>query len=167
MKKQDCSIELSREELQEVLNYDPETGLFTWKITRQRSPKGQIAGSETDKGYIRIEIYGKSYAAHKLAWFYIYGEWPNLLDHKNQIKGDNRISNLRLATVQQNNRNRDAQINNMLGVKGVGIHNRKYRARIRVNGTLIHLGSYRTIEEAVNARRNAEKIYFGEFAPEG
>ena len=84
---------LTAERLREVLDYDPDTGVFTRKVRTASSVKvGDVAGSLNGKGYIRIRVDGRLYFAHRLAWLYVHGEWPvDQVDHINGIKNDNRI----------------------------------------------------------------------------
>ena len=83
--------------MKDLLNYDPDTGDFTWKVsTSNRVRVGQVAGTLRHDGYIRIKVNGKLYLAHRLAWFFVYGVWPvEFLDHIDQDKSNNRINNLR------------------------------------------------------------------------
>lgn len=153
--------DLSLEEVKALLDYNPNTGLFTWKELKYKH--NEVAGIERD-GYITISIKGKNYLAHRLAWFYSYGMWPTtLIDHRNTIVTDNRLNNLRESTKSQNGMNRGVQINNILGVKGVSPSGNKYVARIGINRVTHYLGTFDTIEEAIHARREAEIEYFGEF----
>ena len=93
--------DLTAERLRGLLEYDGTTGVFHWKGT------GERAGSIQDKGYRTIEIGGRSYYAHRLAWLYTYGSWPNdELDHIDRNKDNNSISNLRDVSRSENNRNR-------------------------------------------------------------
>lgn len=161
--QQTFSIELSRDRLREIIDYNPETGVFIWiNPISSRLKAGDIAGSNSDN-YIRICVYGRTYYAHVLAWFWTYGEWT-LVDHKNRNTYDNRLSNLRAATKQQNAWNQNVRGTNLLGVKGVQQRGVKFRAYITVNYCTIHLGTFNMIEEAIEARRQAELKYFGEFA---
>lgn len=90
---------LTQEVLKSLLYYDPETGIFVWLVTRQRSPAGKEAGGYDEKGYRRICVNGTKVRAHRLAWLYMTGEWPeDQLDHINGLKDDNRFVNLREAT---------------------------------------------------------------------
>jgi hypothetical protein len=94
------------EHLRQILSYRPETGLFKWKATlSNRAKAGDVAGSPNTKGYISIKVEGRQYKAHRLAWYFVYGQDPSDLeiDHKDLDKGNNRIENLRLATKAQNN----------------------------------------------------------------
>lgn len=159
---------MSQERLREILDYNPETGDFTWKIQlSSKTTIGKVAGSIKESGYIYIRINGQDYLAHKLAWFYMHGEWIRI-DHKNSHGSANWLSNLRPATSQENNRNSTVHFNSISGIKGVyQIPSGSYCARIVVDGQFIHLGTYKTIGEAQNARQTAAKQYFGEFYNEG
>ena len=158
---------LTQERLKEVLDYDPETGHFTARITRSNLLRGARTGHK-NKGvsrYILIRVDGRSYFAHKLAWFYMYGRWPPAqLDHINLVTFDNRISNLREATRTQNCANCPKPRNNKSGKKGVHFakHTGKWRARI--SKARIHLGYFATAEEAHAAYIAAALALHGEFA---
>ena len=151
--------------LKEILNYNPENGLFYWKINKKGHVKsGDIAGSNHKKGYISIRINGKDYLAHRLAL--IISEHkilPNKqVDHINGDKKDNRITNLRLVTYSENNQNVGRRKDNLSGFKGVGFDNRrkKWRSRIRANDKMIWLGYFNTPEEAHEAYcREANKLH--------
>lgn len=149
-----------------VLNYDPNSGIFTWKAHRAiRS--GVCAGAKNKHGYVQISFKDKLYLAHRLAWLHVYGMWPNgKLDHRNRVKIDNSISNLREASNSDNLANRPAQRNNKLGVKGVSKckHTRGYKAKIMVRGQLHNLGVHSTIEAAHMAYVSAAERLFGEFS---
>lgn len=148
------------DDLKKLYRYDPETGLFF------RVSKGTLAGKPDDKGYIRIAIWGRCRAAHRLAWLYVHGEWPSdQIDHINGAKDDNRIANLRIATNRQNVQNRPAQANNRLGIRGVRRHPRTglYEAWIWVNGKRTFLGCSKDPQIAGEAYAAAAHKYFGEF----
>ncbi|EHL6353356.1 HNH endonuclease, partial [Escherichia coli] len=111
---------ITHKELTSSLNYNPETGVFTWKIASGSSSIGKVAGFKTNSqaDYLSIRINGKSYLCHRLAWFYMKGCWPKgLIDHINGVKNDNRISNLREVTRGQNKTNSVSSSNT--GIKGV------------------------------------------------
>lgn len=149
------STESFLEELRRCLKYGPVRGKFINRAT------GREIGNYRDDGYIQIYFKGKIYLGHRLAWFYCYGEWT-LLDHK---KGRSiSIFNLRRTTPQQNSRNRSVNCTNLLGIKGVQQRGNSYRAYITVDGRNISLGTFKTLDRAVDARKIAEAKYFGEFA---
>lgn len=153
--------ELTQERLKELLHYDPETGIFTNLTQRGKVKKGAVAGSKYSTGYICIEIYYKRYQAHRLAWLYVYGEFPaNQIDHINEIKDDNRIVNLRSATNLENQHNVSSlQSNNTSGFRGVfwRKNRKKWKAIIYLNGRPKHLGHFDTAEEASEAYVTAKR----------
>jgi len=146
---------LTAESLKEMLSYNKNTGLFTWKIKpSQRSNVGDIAGCSF-KGYIYIKIKGQLYAAHRLAWLYVHGVWPSKrLDHKDTVKDHNWIKNLREVTNSENMQNQTkAQHNSKTGLLGVTFHKNtgKYQAQITINGKIKYLGLFITGKLAYNA----------------
>lgn len=159
---------LTHANLTELLDYEPKTGLFIWKFTRTNRIKiGSVAGSITEFGYRSIMICRRPYLAHRLAWFYMTGEWPkDQIDHINGDKDDNRYENLREATRSQNMRNRDKTKRNTSGFKGVHFHSRssRWRVQIGIGGKLKYVGQFRTIEEAHRAYKEAAAAFHGEFA---
>lgn len=155
---------LTAERVREVLGYNPETGVFRWKVGRSRGVRiGDVAGSVipsgSSKGYRDISIDGIDRRAHLLAWFYVYGEWPTLsLDHRNGNRDDNQISNLREATQGQNSQNRHGpQRNNTSGFLGVSRNRRRWQAKVTVDGRQHHLGTFDTPEEASEAYLAAKR----------
>jgi len=133
--------------LREILNYDSETGIFTWKKSFHAPKIGTVAGTTIKRGYITIGIDKKIYRAHRLAWVYIYDVWPNLgIDHINGIKTDNRICNLREATTSENMQNQYKSSGK--GLLGTTFDQGKWNSKIVVNGKYIHLGRFLTAEEA-------------------
>lgn len=152
--------------IKELLFYDAETGYFYWKVKPSMPVKaGSKAGVTTPLGYTMIKLFGRKYAAHRLAWLYVNGEWPaKYLDHINGNPGDNRIKNLREATKGENNQNLlKAQKNSKSKLLGVSLHkSKKWVAQISVNYKKINLGLYETPELAyaayVTAKRNLHKF---------
>ncbi len=159
------------ERLGELLDYNPETGVFRWKKLSHESVSnisvGDVAGWVENNGYRRITIDGQRYVAHRLAWFYMKGEMPKgKLDHKDGNRDYSAIANLRIATPRQNSANRKCHANNLVGLKGVQIHKQtgKYRARIFINGKHVSLGLHDTPDDAARAYAVAARDAFGEFA---
>jgi len=154
---------ITYERLHELLNYDSETGRFTWKVSRGNKVNvGAIAGWNEARGYLQIGIGKKLYYGHRLAWLYFYGYTPEHgLDHINQNKADNRISNLREVSVACNLKNRGLPCNNTSGVKGVVWYKRdkKWQAGIKINQKNIYLGRFVTKLDAAISRFEAEKKY--------
>lgn len=159
--------DVTLERLRELLDYDPETGIFTRRITRGNGAAGQPAGADCGRGYLKIAIDGRDYRAHRLAWFYHYGEWPpGEVDHKNTIKADNRIANLRLATPVENCRNRPLRSDNTSGYRGVSYSKAKskWTAYIYIDGKKRQLGVHEAPEAAAAAYNAAATKHFGDFA---
>ena len=152
--------------LREAFHYDPDTGLFTWKISPRRAKKGDIAGCNSH-GYIVIGIDQKMYPAHRLAWLYMTGEWPSAqVDHIDLNRSNNSWNNLRAASHCENQRNKSTQKNNTSGHKSVCWHNRqrKWNAQIKVMGKTVYLGRFQSFEDAAFAYSSAAKLHHGEFA---
>ncbi len=152
---------ITQAELKARLSYDPETGVFHWRVKpSKRFPVGMVAGTIIG-GYCRIHMGGKTYGAHRLAWLYIHGHDPvNQIDYINGDPSDNRISNLREADAAQNSQNRRRpQKNNSTGLLGVAYDNTKnrYRARIYINGKRTYIGKFKTPEEAHEAYVQAKR----------
>jgi len=147
------------------LNYDPETGVFTWKSVRGPRAIGSKSGCN-HKGYVRIKLSGVSYLAHRLAFLSHYGFLPEFVDHINSIKDDNRIINLRSCTRSQNGQNRGPKSDNTSGYKGVLSSGKKgrWQAKISINGRETHLGVFDCKHKAALSYNEAAKIHHGEFA---
>jgi hypothetical protein len=155
---------ITQDRLKTLLDYDPETGVFTRKVSVSNARADREAGGlDRANGYVRIRLDGVRYKAHLLAWLYQYGCWPLAqVDHINRVRHDNRIANLRLVTPAQNAQNRKLQRNNASGHRGVYWHRQrnKWAALIAHQHKSIHLGVYDTFQDAVNARLAAEKRFF-------
>lgn len=156
-------------ELNDLLDYNPETGLFTWKKNRGNVRAGSIAGTLHRTGYVHITINRKIYKAHRLAYKMYYGSDPvDQVDHIDCDRSNNRIANLRDATPSQNHANTKRSGTNTSGFKGVcpNPNSRKnpWRAQIEINNKNIYLGSHKTKEEAALAYEKAAKEHHGDFA---
>lgn len=158
----------SVEVISQYLDYFPETGVFVWKVDKFPARKGEVAGTLNRRhGYRIITINGRMCRASRLAWKVHYGEDPaDLVDHINGDRSNNSIGNLRVVSEAQNHLNIGVRINSSTGVTGVTWCNTKRRwvARITRDKKVKAIGSFLEFEEAVNARRYAEKLVFGEFA---
>jgi hypothetical protein len=145
---------MSLAEFQKVVTYDKETGIFY----RKGNPTGRVA----TKGYMQVCVKGKRYMAQRLAWLFVYGEWPDgQIDHINRNKLDNRIANLRIVTNQQNQENVGLWAHNTTGYRGVSSRkNGTFQADIKVNKKTVYLGKFPTAEDAAIARMKAEKNFF-------
>jgi len=161
---------MTQNDLKKVLKYDPETGVFTWKIRKANRIKiGDHAGRLTQCGYESIRIDGRDYLSHKLAWLYVYGEWPTLeIDHRDGLKSNNRITNLREATRIQNSRNSKTSSSNTSGFKGVHWKSKikKWAATITFNRKKQHLGYFTSPQSASETYEARATELFREFKRE-
>jgi len=158
---------LTQQLLKEYVNYDPTTGIFTWRKKTGKGKIGARVGSKHSCGYLEARIAGHRCFLHRAAWIYVTGNEPKYIDHINGQRDDNRWDNLREATNQQNvahriNKNR----NNTSGIRGVYFSkkNQKWIANIHFEYKTTYLGSFSTKEEASAARSLAAKTLFGDFA---
>ncbi|MDH0777534.1 HNH endonuclease [Delftia tsuruhatensis] len=170
------------EQLRELLRYEPDTGKLFWKerpveMFKNKQSHGawntKYSGSEAftavgNHGYLTGSVNDRMYTAHRVIWAVVYGEWPeNQIDHANAIRTDNRISNLRQATQQENNRNLRLSKANSSGFKGVSFHSKtgKWRSYISTkDGRKLHLGLFPTPESAHAAFCDAAVKHHGKFA---
>lgn len=158
---------LTRDRLVEVLDYDAESGHFYWKICQRRDLIGERAGRVLPDGHRQIEVDGKKYYAHRLAWLYVTATWPPTdVDHRDLQKDNNAFSNLRLASRSQNLANTGPGKRNTSGIKGVSFAKarNRWQAAICVRGRSYFLGQYATRDEAARAYAVAANDMFGEFA---
>lgn len=135
---------LTAERLRELLSYNPETGVFLWRVGHRRVCCGARAGNLNNQGYRQIQIEGHRYQAHRLAWLYVNGDWPLLLiDHINGIRDDNRLVNLRDVGSAANTQNmRRASRSNSTGMLGVSKSRGRYHAQIQIGSTHLNLGFF-------------------------
>lgn len=150
----------SADDVRRLFNYDPETGVLTWRVTNSnRARKGSIAGSHDGNGYLQVRFMGKKYRVHRVVFLHFYGRWPDMeIDHINGNRSDNRIANLRDVSRSVNQQNmRSALSNNKTGVLGVSVINGKYMAFIQTNGKSHYLGGFETEEEAQSAYLSAKR----------
>lgn len=152
--------ELTAEVVRDMLDFDSETGVFTWRRDIWRGPKkGEAAGYVYRGRYYRIRLRRATYSAHRIAWLHHYGSWPDgMIDHKDGDGLNNSISNLRDVTPQINCQNqRKPQKRNKLGVLGVRQLKDRFRADIRVGNRSFSLGLFSTVEEASTAYIKAKR----------
>lgn len=148
---------ITQKELKEIIHYDPVTGAMSWRSTDRRL--GWVC---PNRGYKLVQIRGRAYRQHRLAFLYMKGRYPVQIDHVNHETGDNRWANLREAPQEENNRNASRRKDNSSGITGVmrGTRNtRKWRARIHVKGKDTRLGLYDDFFEACCARKSAENLH--------
>jgi len=160
--------EITAQRVFELLDYNPETGNFIWKIKRRGRRKiGMLAGCIHPHGYVRISIDYRLYNAQRLAWLFITGKWPNgLVDHIDGNRSNNRANNLRECNHIQNGANRKIPTSNTSGYKGVSKikSNGKWGAWIKVSGKSKNLGcNFDTPEQAYEAYKKASEKMHGEF----
>lgn len=151
---------LTQTRLKELLHYDPTTGVFTWRVTRGRTAKkGDIAGA-AEKRYWAVSVEQRRYRAHRLAWFYVTGHWPEAdVDHRNGDRRDNRLDNLRPTTRTVNMQNlRSAHADSCSGVLGASKSGAKWKAEISVAGKKRHLGVFDTPEQAGRVYLAAKRV---------
>jgi hypothetical protein len=157
-------MNISQEELNSILAYDPLTGILIWKDNRSNMIKGSIAGSVNSAGYKTITINSKTFRVQRIIWIMMFGYIPNdfFIDHVNGNKIDNRLENLRLATNSQNQQNRPAPKNNSSGYRGVTWHKQmnKWMARISHHGKRKLIGFFDSAEDAYKAYKNEAKEIF-------
>lgn len=160
--------ELTQERLKDLLDYDPETGVFTWKVSRRGrgTAAGRVAGKRHCEGYVSIGIDGRQYLAHRLAILYTDGAFPSQdTDHMNGDRSDNRRENLREASRSQNNMNSKLRSTNKTGIRGVYESKRgRFISRVNFDGVCISLGSFSCPREAAHAYNKAAVQIYGEFA---
>lgn len=162
--------DLSAEYLKSVLNYAPETGVFTWCVkhpsTRRYREAGYAVANEKERRR-RICVGGFGYLAHRLAWLWMTGKWPDYeIDHRDGDGLNNKWCNIREATPDQNGWNKTKNKRNKSGYKGVSWDKvrKKWAAQIRYEKTNHRLGFFDTVEEAHETYIAAAKKFHGEFA---
>jgi HNH endonuclease len=156
----------SLERVRELFAYDPGTGVVTWRVSRPGTASGTVAGT-LSHGYLQVQIDWKFLKLHRVIWLMQTGNWPvHHIDHINRNRSDNRWCNLREATPLQNSRNRSLSRRNKSGHVGVCWDRRleKWEANIGVGSRTLKIGCFEVIQDAISARCEAEKHYFGEFA---
>lgn len=171
-------VDITAEQLRSILRYDKNTGDFFWlpksqdvfKDERSYSSwtarfSGKLAGSFKNGRYGRINVGGKVYFKHHLAWLYFYGSLPKEeIDHADGNPANNKIENLRLASRMQNMHNTKVRCDSLTQVKGVQFDSGSYKARLRVNGVCVLNKRFDNLESARSAYAEAAEKYHGKFA---
>jgi hypothetical protein len=157
---------LTQERLRHLVDYDVDTGVFTWAISRVGAKKGSICGRINVHGYREIGINYTLHRANRLAWLYMTGSFPDMeIDHINRIKHDDSWNNLRLCTHNQNAANVSLKKSNTSGCKGVVWDKDRnlWRVQIRIQGKKKNLGRFANYDDAVKVSLDALNKEFGEF----
>jgi len=175
---------ITAEQVRKILDYDPETGSFRWKIRNVEDfseagrggakgnaarwnarHAGKIAGRTTDKGYVAIGMFETWFFAHRVAVLLMTGAWPDEdTDHENLNKSDNSWENIRNASRTQNRANTPLRVDNTSGFKGVVRNGKKWRAQTMIGGARRYLGLFETAEQASLAYQKAAAELFGKFS---
>lgn len=148
-------------------DYNKEEGKLFWKFSKGSVKKGKEAGTLVTGGYIRVLINRKSYAVHKIIWWFEYEHWPNELDHIDGNKQNNKITNLRECTRSENCIAKSVQANNSSGVRGVHFRQdiQQWVVQFRRKGFPPIGGRFSTLDEAVAFRFRLMTTYYGPFYP--
>lgn len=162
-------IDIPVDRVMEFIDYDPETGLLTWKKKKGRGEAGSAAGFYDRAGYRKIEIDGRSYMAHRLIFYITYGREPVEIDHINGVRDDNRLCNLRDSTRETNMHNQCLRKDNKSGIKGVFWHSQsqKWRAEIERNKQRYCLGPFDSKEDARDAVMSLRERLHKDFCNHG
>ena len=148
-----------------LLDYEPNSGVFTWKRPVSNRPAGSVAGSVNAIGYHVIAIAGKDYGAHRIAYLMMTGRKPpSAIDHINGIRSDNRWENLRLATTSQNAMNADVRADSCSGLRNISKVGSRWRVKLKGRGVVHHVGYFETAMDAIIARNQAALLHQGPYA---
>lgn len=156
---------ITQDRLKQLIHYDPQSGQMTWISHHQQTQLiGKSAGASDGAGYILIGIDRKLYRAHRLAFLYMTGSMPALVDHINGVKSDNRWNNLRASNKVGNAQNiHKSHRDSKTGLLGVEISRGKFAARISIRGKRIGLGTFNTAKEAHDAYMSAKRALHDSF----
>lgn len=154
---------LTVEKVREILNYNPDTGFIYWKCRLPSRRKDLLAGTLTRAGYWQVSLMCKTYLAHRVAWALHYGAWPSAqVDHINRDRADNRIVNLRLATLEQQRANSVGW--SLRGMpKGVAAHGPSFQAHFKGKA----IGTFPTPELAHAAYCKVAASCYGDYFHSG
>lgn len=155
--------EITQALLHSLFSYDPLTGVFRWKVKRSPLKVGDVAGYVHSSGHVYISVQKKMCKAHRLAWLYVYGEWPTgEIDHKDRNGSNNAIGNLRCASSTQNKANTGMRSTNTSGCPGVTLFKRTGKWRAEIAGK--HLGYFTEKEKAEQVYIAAHVEKYGQFS---
>lgn len=156
---------LTQVRLKELVSYDPEMGVCVWLVNKGKVKAGDVLGSPHE-GYLRVTIDQIKYYLHQIAFLYMEGFIPPLIDHEDRVKSNNAWANLKEGTKQTNAANSKQNVRNSSGFKGVSFYatTKRWRASIRINGRERNLGRYASAQEAFAAYCVKAREAFGEFA---
>jgi hypothetical protein len=146
-----------------LMHYDQDTGVFTRLTSNRRDRIGVTPGARNTNGHVQIRVDGVLHMAHRLAWLYVHGSFPQKqLDHINGDKTDNRISNLRHCSNKKNAENRKMSPRNTSGYRGVSFDKTrgKFKAYIGHEMRAIHIGLFAAVEDAAVAAKGARDELF-------
>jgi hypothetical protein len=157
-----------KEELVSRLDYDPSSGVISWKNIKENLRRGkEVKAYLTEKGYYRISYKKRTFAVHRIAWRIHYGDWPHdCIDHINMIGIDNRIANLRVCSCAENLRNRGVTSQNKSGVKGVywEKQTKRWVAQIKKDYIVVYREFFTSLAEAETQVKLHRRIFHGEYA---
>lgn len=165
---------LTQDRIKELCTYCPETGEFIALTARCNGrykagePLGGITGINDNKYYV-AKLDGKAYGLHRVAWLYVHGWMPDMVDHRDGNPLNNRIENLRPADSTRNGYNKKINRNSSTGVKGVTwrANRNSWEACIIVRGVRVYRRLFKDFDKAVIAIRSAREELHGEFANHG
>lgn len=159
-------MSIAIERLRELFDLDADSGSLRWRFSKGTAKAGDVAGSVNSNGRLVVTVDRKAIGAHRVVFALVHGCLPELVDHIDGDPLNNRPSNLRVATRQQNGQNARISSRNRSGVKGVtwSAARSKWRADCTSNGRLCHVGLFNTIEEADRAVRLFREQHHKEFA---
>jgi hypothetical protein len=155
---------IDQETVKKLFYYDAETGMLIWRNGNKRNVKPwQEAKALNGLGYYSVKIQNKSYPVHRIIWLYVHGIFPDQdIDHKNRIRNDNRLCNLRSVSRTDNCQNISLPRHNKSGHIGVSWIKRHeaWTVYVKVNKKNKWLGCYKNLDDAVAARKAGEAKYY-------
>ena len=155
---------IDQETVKKLFHYDAESGMLLWRNGNGRNVKPwQQAKALNGHGYYTAKVNGKNYLVHRLAWLYVHGAFPKHdIDHKNRIRNDNRLCNLRAVSRTDNCQNISLPSHNKSGHIGISWFalQKKWTVYVKVNKKNKWLGNYKNLDDAIAARKAGEKQYY-------